>query len=163
MNHKGFTLIELMIVVAIIGILAAVAIPQYQNYVARAQVAEGLSLASGIKTALAEYRMIEGKFPDSGDQPSRHTALGIDTDPVNFEGSYVKQLKVRTDGIIEIKFKDTTDASEQIQNKNMFLIPTVTDGSISWRCWCKSNPTDANFMDCDGKLDDKLLPESCTY
>ena len=87
MTHKGFTLIELMIVVAIIGILAAVAIPQYQNYVARTQVAEGLSLVTVVKTAVAEYYSVHGELPptnhsccpDTGDVGANqmHTLLGL--------------------------------------------------------------------------------------
>ncbi len=65
MKQQGFTLIELMIVVAIIGILAAIAIPQYQNYVARSQVAEAFNLFGTIKTAIGVYYNIEGKFPTS--------------------------------------------------------------------------------------------------
>ncbi len=63
-KQQGFTLIELMIVVAIIGILAAIAIPAYQDYTIRAQVSEGLNLAGGAKAAVAEYTMDRGSFPD---------------------------------------------------------------------------------------------------
>ena len=91
MNHKGFTLIELMIVVAIIGILAAVAIPQYQNYVARSQAAEGFSLAGGLKTAVAEYHNILGVFPDG--TPDAHSAIGIE-DSGDITGEYVTGVTV---------------------------------------------------------------------
>ena len=87
MTHKGFTLIELMIVVAIIGILAAIAIPQYQNYTARAQVAEGLAIASGAKIAIAEYRNT------TGERPADNAAAGL-AEPTEITGKSVFKLTV---------------------------------------------------------------------
>ena len=157
MTHKGFTLIELMIVVAIIGILAAVAIPQYQNYVARAQVAEGLSLASNIKTAMSEYFSINGKFP-SGKPAAIGTALGIDTDPAAFAGSYVSRITLKDKGKFEILFSNA--ASKLIATESFYMIPEDEGGSISWRCACRSSGSDCEAPGGRPMLE-KYLPSSC--
>src|SRR5487761_2054557 len=91
--QKGFTLIELMIVVAIIAILAAIAIPAYQDYVIRSQVTEGLSLADGAKTAVAEF------YSNTGRMPTNNASAGLATD-TSISGSYVSKLDVGLTGIV---------------------------------------------------------------
>src|SRR3984885_1588542 len=90
--QKGFTLIELMIVIAIIGILAAIAIPAYQNYTIRSQVTEGLTLADGWKTAIAEYYANTGNWPAQGNL----------TGTCNSVGKYESSVTVATGGVIQI-------------------------------------------------------------
>ena len=128
MTHKGFTLIELMIVVAIIGILAAVAIPQYQNYVARSQAAEGFSLAGGLKTAVAEYQNSNGVFPTGTDV---HTELGIES-AGNIIGKYVTGVTVSDDGSGTITATFGIDSYHN--GKFLRLTPNATDGAISFNC-----------------------------
>ena len=154
--NSGFTLIELMIVVAIIGILAAIAIPQYQNYVARAQVAEGFSLAGPFKAAITEYYITTGKYPE-GNKNAKHAALGISQTGTDFAGNYVSQLKIKNLGAIEIKFSDA--ASEDIKDKKIFLIPTKEGGSILWHCWC--NKVYLQTCIAGETVDTKYLPSSC--
>ena len=127
--NLGFTLIELMIVVAIIGILVAVGIPQYQNYVARAQVAEGLSLASGAKTAVAEYFTTNGTFP------ADNTEAGL-SDAGTITGNYVESVTVSVDdgkALITALFS-STDAHSKLQGKSMVLTAVDHGGSIGFAC-----------------------------
>ena len=144
--NSGFTLIELMIVVAIIGILAAIAIPQYQNYVARAQVAEGLALASGAKTAVAEYRTTTGEWPEDNE------AAGL-ADRDTIKGKYVLRLSVNDTPPwrhITVKF-DPDDAHTKIASGTLILEATDQGGSISWSCRGNESTPDIT----------SYLPSSC--
>ena len=143
--NSGFTLIELMIVVAIIGILAAIAIPQYQNYVARAQVSEAFSLASGAKTAVTEYFMLNGTFPDNNATAGLPAATDISGKYVESVVVYpnsdcknsscindgVKSLDSRV-GVIIVIFRDS--AHTKIARGIMGLHANDEGGSISWEC-----------------------------
>jgi len=138
---SGFTLIELMIVVAIIAILTAIAIPAYQNYLIRAQVSEGMILAGGAKTGVWDYYSNTGQFP-----PNNQSA-GLPTN-TSITGSYVSQVDV-TNGQIKVSFKGPK-ANVAIQNAYLVLSPTATGGSITWNC-NNSGTT----------LDGKYLPSVC--
>ncbi|MCH7538686.1 MAG: pilin, partial [Proteobacteria bacterium] len=95
-KQQGFTLIELMIVVAIIGILAAIAIPAYQDYTIRAQVSEGLNLSGGAKAAVTEY------FQDRGTMPLDNAEAGLAA-ALDIQGKYVFSVTV-TNGVIDIEY-----------------------------------------------------------
>ena len=122
--QKGFTLIELMIVIAIIGILAVVALPAYQDYTARAQVSEALTLAEGQKSAVTEYRS------DRGAWPTTNTEAGVAS---SISGKYVASVQVGADGIITATMK-ATDVNNDIKGKTLILVPTDNNGSFTWTC-----------------------------
>ena len=137
-KQKGFTLIELMIVVAIIGILAAIAMPQYNKYVARTQVAEAFTLLGPVKQALTLYHQENGDFPDQGDADDRHDTLGIPRQGVyRISPGYVRILQVlQNSGNILIEFKGASaGVNELIARKRFEMQPSVTSGVIrSWSC-----------------------------
>ena len=135
MKQKGFTLIELMIVVAIIGILAAIAIPQYNKYVARTQVAEAFTLLGPIKQALTLYHQETGDFPDDTDTMDRHNALGI-AHWTELGGDYVRHIIVSRLARIRVKFFNTAPVNDLIKDKMFELRPTISSGVItSWECF----------------------------
>lgn len=124
--QKGFTLIELMIVVAIIGILAAIAIPAYQDYTIRAQVSEGLNLAAAAKAAVAET------FLNKGTAPVARVNAGMSPAKADTSGKYVTSVDVAS-GTILVRYG--FDANKVIIGKDLAISPYVTpDGSVAWQC-----------------------------
>ena len=142
-KQQGFTLIELMIVVAIIGILAAIAIPAYQDYTIRAQVSEGLSLAGGAKAAISEYTMDKGTFPTT------NLEAGIESVAANINGKYVTSVTV-ANGRIDVLYNQT-DTHNILAGSTLNLSPVTNAGSIEWVCQSTTGTT----------IKDKHLPSAC--
>jgi type IV pilus assembly protein PilA len=141
--QKGFTLIELMIVVAIIAILAAIAIPAYQDYLVRTQVSEGAVLTDGAKTAISEY------FSNTGSFPTTAVSAGLPSTAASISGKYVSEVTLPVAGIIQAKFGG--QASINIAGKFFALSAIDKGGSIAWSC---SNATYTTVAQ-------KYLPTSC--
>ena len=142
--QQGFTLIELMIVVAIIAILAAIALPAYQDYVARSQVSEAASLASGARTAVAEQYANTANFKAITD----NSKAGLPT-PASIKGTYVTSVTVG-EGKITAKL-DEGRTSAKVKGKNLVYSPFDQGGSVSWTCGTSAG-TD---------IDAKYLPSVC--
>ena len=131
---RGFTLIELMIVIAIIGILASIALYAYQDYIIRAQVAEGITLCSGPQLALAEWQSAHPNFPNSG--PLNNTSLGL-ASPSSISGNYTKSVTVINGGKIELEYGNKANVAISGAAKKCTLSPiTSSPGAIRWQAAC---------------------------
>lgn len=153
-RSAGFTLIELMIVICIIGILAAIAIPAYQDYTVRAQVSEGLTLASGLKPKVIESFTNDGRWPTTLDQ------LGVETMP---SGKYTRAIALDT-GVLVITFGE--QASAKITDETLALAPAESEGGdVLWVCGRAAVPEHVSNLAGDAlsrtTVLAKFLPVSC--
>ncbi|MEE7604462.1 pilin [Neisseria meningitidis] len=159
--QKGFTLIELMIVIAIVGILAAVALPAYQDYTARAQVSEAILLAEGQKSAVTEYYLNHGIWP------SDNSAAGV-ASSADIKGKYVQSVEVKN-GVVTATMA-SSNVNNEIKDKKLSLWAKRQDGSVKWFCGqpvtrdanntAKDAVTAANDNSNNG-INTKHLPSTC--
>lgn len=160
-NTKGFTLIELMIAVAIVGVLGAVAVPAYQDYSIRAQISEGILLAEGAKPMITEYHATHGEYPTNS------AAVGYS----GATGTYVSSVSIQQDGHIVATMGN--EANSKLQGKKVILTPAINGGT-------EIILSDATFLDkilgigsayaadptgwsCYSDVEPKYLPKSCEH
>jgi type IV pilus assembly protein PilA len=162
-QQHGFTLLELMIVVAIVGILAAVAIPTYQGYLIRSQVTEGLSIAAPTKSRVV------AAYLSRGEAPADRAASGLAGAATDTSGKFVESVDV-ADGVIVVTF--STSASAQISGLTFTMTPYETAGfGVVWRCGSAGAPTGLSLMGTAGggnvssyqapTVPERYLPAAC--
>jgi type IV pilus assembly protein PilA len=155
-TQQGFTLIELMIVVAIIGILAAIAIPAYQDYMTRTQVTEGMNLAAEAKTAISEFHAARGRFPDSAG------SAGFTVTAASVSGNYVTSVAVGNSGGIDVTYGNR--ANNAITGNILTIRPGRNNaGGVVWVCGNASTPagTTLGAATNNTDLEGKYMPADC--
>ncbi|HEZ5445503.1 TPA: pilin [Neisseria meningitidis] len=158
--QKGFTLIELMIVIAIVGILAAVALPAYQDYTARAQVSEAILLAEGQKSAVTEYYLNHGTWP------SNNSSAGVASSST-IKGKYVEKVEVKN-GVVTAQMA-SSNVNNEIKGKKLSLWAKRQDGSVKWFCGqpveradkAGTNNDEVTAATGNEEIDTKHLPSTC--
>ena len=157
-QNRGFTLIELMIVIAIIGILASLAISAYQTYTVRAQITEGLNMAAGAKAPIVDA------YTNSGTAPADRAAAGMSPNPTDTSGSYVSAVAVNN-GRLDITFSGPR-AHQAIFGQTVSVTPYETNGkTVIWRCGAASQPAGVLLQGGAPHLaptvDTRYLPNAC--
>ena len=148
MKIKGFTLIELMIAIAIVGILLSLAVPTYQDYTVRAKISEAMNVASSLKVMISEYYITMAELPEDSD------AAGIDT---TFSTNFISAIGYSKEGDKDskamIKLTLSENVSQEVAGKALVLTATPRTGSLHWVC--------GNDESESQPIDSKYLPSNC--